>query len=31
MLFVDGKQVWRMNGFKYSKELAKELKEFLKT
>ncbi|HOZ81563.1 MAG TPA: thioredoxin domain-containing protein [Bacteroidia bacterium] len=30
ILFVDGKQVWRMNGFKYAKELAKELKEFLK-
>jgi thioredoxin 1 len=30
ILFVNGKQVWRMNGFKYAKELAKELKEFIK-
>ncbi|HMR47049.1 MAG TPA: thioredoxin family protein [Bacteroidia bacterium] len=29
ILFVDGKQVWRMNGFKYARELAKELKQFI--
>ncbi len=29
VLFVNGKQVWRMNGFKYARELAKELKQFI--
>lgn len=29
ILFVNGKQVWRMNGFKYARELAKELKQFI--
>ncbi len=28
-LFVGGKLVWRMNGFKYAKDLAEELKPHL--
>ncbi len=29
VLFVNGKVVWRMNGFKYARELADELKTYL--
>lgn len=30
LLFVNGKLVWRMNGFKYAKELVGEFRPFLK-